>query len=258
MKKFRGVFLKNDSELESMRQANRIVARILDTLGQAVAPGIETREFDRIAEDICREYDVVPSFKGYNGFPFALCCSVNEEIVHGFPSGRKLKEGDIVSFDMGVIYEGFHGDSARTFAVGDVGKKSQQLMDVTRDALFRGIEQARVGNQLYDISRAVQEHVESFGFGVVRRFVGHGIGRKLHEKPEVPNFVPNGKPGLPLKQGMVLAIEPMVTLGSHEVKIMPDHWTAVTADSSLSAHFEHSVAITADGPEILSLSEAQD
>lgn len=257
MKKFRGVFLKNESELENMRQANRIVARILDTLGEAVVPGVETREFDRIAERICREYDVVPSFKGYNGFPFALCCSVNEEIVHGFPSERKLKEGDIVSFDMGVIYNGFHGDSARTFAVGDIGKKSKQLLDVTRDALYRGIEQARVGNQLYDISQAVQKHVESFGFGIVRRFVGHGIGRKLHEKPEVPNFVPNGKGGLPLKQGMVLAIEPMVTLGSYEVTIMPDHWTAVTKDHSLSAHFEHSVAITADGPEILSVSEAQ-
>lgn len=257
MKKFRGVFLKNESELESMRQANRIVSRILDTLGAAVAPGVETREFDRIADKMCREYDVVPSFKGYNGFPFSLCCSVNEEIVHGFPSERKLKEGDIVSFDMGVIYEGFHGDSARTFPVGEVGKKSLQLMDVTRDALYRGIEQARVGNQLYDISRAVQEHVEAFGFGIVRRFVGHGIGRKLHEKPEVPNFVPNGKQGLPLKQGMVLAIEPMVTLGSYEVKILEDHWTAVTSDRSLSAHFEHSVAITANGPEILSLSEAQ-
>lgn len=256
MKKYRGVFLKNESEIENMRQANRIVAKILDALGAAVAPGVKTMEFENIAQAMCRDYDVVPSFKGYNGFPFALCCSVNEEIVHGFPSERKLKEGDIVSFDMGVVYEGFHGDSARTFAVGEIGKKSQKLLDVTRESLYRGIAQARVGNQLYDISQAIQSYVEDFGFGIVRRFVGHGIGRKLHEKPEIPNFVPGGKEGIPLKQGMVLAIEPMVTMGSYEVKIMPDHWTAVTQDHSLSAHFEHSVAITASGPEILSVSEA--
>lgn len=256
MKKYRGVFLKNESELASLREANRIVAKILDVLERQIAPGIRTMELEETASALCREYAVVPSFKGYNGFPFTICCSVNEEIVHGFPSERRLKEGDIVSVDMGVIYEGFHGDSARTFAVGEIGKKSRQLLEVTRDALYLGIEQARVGNQLYDISKAIQEHVESFGFGIVRRFVGHGIGRKLHEKPEVPNFVPSDKEGLPLKQGMVLAIEPMVTLGSYEVQIMPDHWTAVTRDHSLSAHFEHSVAITAQGPEILSVSEA--
>ncbi len=240
-----------------MREANRIVALILDALGKAVAPGMKTMEFENIAVNMCREFDVVPSFKGYNGFPFALCCSVNEEIVHGFPSERKLKNGDIVSFDMGVTYEGFHGDSARTFAVGEINPGTQQLLDVTRESLYRGIDKARVGNQLGDISRAVQEYVESFGFGVVRRFVGHGIGRRLHEKPEVPNFVTNnGKSELPLKQGMVIAIEPMVTMGSYDVRILPDHWTAVTADNSLSAHFEHSIAIRATGPEILSVSDA--
>ena len=203
-----------------MREANRIVALILDALGKVVAPGMQTMEFENIAVNMCREFDVVPSFKGYNGFPFALCCSVNEEIVHGFPSERKLKNGDIVSFDMGVTYEGFHGDSARTFAVGEINPGTQQLLDVTRESLYRGIDKARVGNQLGDISRAVQEYVESFGFGVVRRFVGHGIGRRLHEKPEVPNFVTNnGKSELPLKQGMVIAIEPMVTMGSYDVRI---------------------------------------
>lgn len=239
-----------------MRGANRIVSKILDALGEAIAPGIRTMELEEIAMSMCNDHGVAPSFKGYNGFPFALCCSVNEEIVHGFPSERVLKEGDIVSVDMGVVYDGFHGDSARTYPVGEIGKKSQTLLEVTRESLYRGIEQARVGNQLSDISRAVQEYVESYGFGVVRRFVGHGIGRKLHEKPEVPNFVVNNKGSLPLKQGMVLAIEPMVTLGSHEVRILDDHWTAVTKDNSLSAHFEHSIAITANGPEILSVSEA--
>ncbi len=255
MKKFRGVFLKNESEIASMRQANRIVAKILDALGEAVAPGKATMEFEELANKMCRDYDVVPSFKGYNGFPFALCCSVNEEIVHGFPSGRKLKEGDIVSFDMGVIYEGFHGDSARTYPVGDIGKKSKELLEVTRESLYRGIKQAVVGNHLYDISHAVQTYVEEHGFGIVRRFVGHGIGRRLHEKPEVPNFVPDSKPGLPLKPGMTLAIEPMVTIGSYDVVIKPDNWTAVTRDNSLSAHFEHSIVISANGPEIMSVSD---
>ncbi len=238
-----------------MRQANRIVGNILDALGKAVAPGVPTMEFERIANQMCREFDVTPSFKGYNGFPFALCCSVNEEIVHGFPSERTLRQGDIVSFDMGVIYEGFHGDSARTYPVGDVGKKSKELLEVTRASLYRGIEQARVGNHLYDISHAIQTYVEERGYGVVRRFVGHGIGRRLHEKPEVPNFVPDGKQGIPLKQGMTLAIEPMVTIGSYEVVIKPDNWTAVTKDNSLSAHFEHSIVISANGPEIMSVSE---
>lgn len=238
-----------------MRQANRIVAKILDALGAVVAPGVPTMEFERIANQMCREFDVTPSFKGYNGFPFALCCSVNEEIVHGFPSERKLKEGDIVSFDMGVIYEGFHGDSARTYPVGEVGKKSRELLEVTRASLYRGIEQARVGNHLYDISHAIQTYVEERGYGVVRRFVGHGIGRRLHEKPEVPNFVPDSKSGIPLKQGMTLAIEPMVTIGSYDVVIKPDNWTAVTKDNSLSAHFEHSIVISANGPEIMSVSD---
>lgn len=254
MKKFRGVFLKNDAEIGKLREANRIVSLILDALGQEVQPGVETRRFDELAQKLCDTYEVAPAFKGYNGFPFSLCCSINEEVVHGFPSERKLKVGDIVSFDMGVIYDGFYGDSARTFPVGEVSADALRLMDVTKESLMLGIKEARVGNHLYDISAAVQKHVEAAGFQVVRRFVGHGIGRKLHEKPEIPNFVPQGLAGVPLKPGMVLAIEPMVTVGSPEVEILSDHWTAVTKDRSLSAHFEHSVAVTQNGPKILSLS----
>jgi methionyl aminopeptidase len=181
---------------------------------------------------------------------------VNEEIVHGFPSRERiLEEGDIVSFDMGVVYNGFYGDSARTFGVGEVSAESQKLMDVTRESLYKGIEQAVPGNNLYDISAAIQSYVEGFGFGIVRRFVGHGIGSHLHEKPEIPNFVPKGISGIPLKAGMVLAIEPMVTVGTHEVEVLDDKWTAVTKDGKLSAHFEHTIAVTSDGPRILSLSE---
>lgn len=253
MKKYRGVFLKNQSEIALMREANLIVAEVLDALEAAVEPGVPTIEFDKIAVDICEKRKVKPAFLGYGGFPFTLCCSVNEEVVHGFPSAeRKLVEGDIVSFDMGVIYKGFYGDSARTIPVGKVGDDVMKLLDVTRESLMKGIEKAVPGNTLFDISAAVQGHVQSNGFDVVRRFVGHGIGRKLHEKPEVPNFVPKGLPDVPLKAGMVLAIEPMVTMGSPDVEILSDQWTAVTKDRSLSGHFEHSVALTEDGPYILS------
>jgi len=253
LKKHRGIFLKTELEIALLREANRIVCSILDALGAAVRPGVKTLEFEEIALEMCHRYHVKPAFKGYNGFPYALCCSVNEEVVHGFPSQRELHSGDIVSFDMGVIYEGFHGDSARTFPVGEIPVKTQELLRVTQESLYRGIEKARVGNNLYDISAAIQQYVEEAGYGVVRRFVGHGIGRKLHEKPEVPNFVPAGKPAIPLKAGMVLAIEPMVTMGSPDVEVLADKWTAVTKDRSLSAHFEHSVALTSQGPVILSM-----
>lgn len=256
MKKFRGIFLKNEKEIGLMREANRIVSLILDELGENVKPGVPTMLFEEICRARCEEHGVRPAFLGYQGFPFALCCSVNEEIVHGFPSRERiLVEGDIVSFDMGVVYEGFYGDSARTFAVGAVSEEARKLMDITRESLNIGIEQAVPGNNLYDISAAIQSYVEGFGFGIVRRFVGHGIGSHLHEKPEIPNFVPKGMAGIPLKAGMVLAIEPMVTVGSHEVEVLEDKWTAVTKDRKLSAHFEHTVAITSDGPRILSLSE---
>ncbi len=254
MKKFRGVFLKNESEIALLRESNRMVSKILDAFGEAVQPGLRTMEFEDIAQEMCRKFDVIPAFKGYNGFPYCLCCSVNEEVVHGFPSSRKLKEGDIVSLDMGVEYEGFVGDAARTFPVGKVSEEATRLMNITRKSLELGIEEAKVGNNLYDISAAIQNYVENEGYHIVRRFVGHGIGRRMHEKPEVPNFVPEGRTGLPLKAGMVLAIEPMVTIGDPEVEIKEDRWTAVTKDRSLAAHFEHSVALTPDGPMILSLS----
>lgn len=239
-----------------MREANRIVSKILDELGENVRPGVPTILFEEISRKRCDEYGVRPAFLGYQGFPYALCCSVNEEIVHGFPSKERiLEEGDIVSFDFGVVFKGFYGDSARTFAVGEVSPEAKKLMDVTRESLYKGIEQAVPGNNLYDVSAAIQSYVEGFGFGIVRRFVGHGIGSHLHEKPEIPNFVPKGMSGVPLKAGMVLAIEPMVTVGTHEVEVLADKWTAVTKDRKLSAHFEHTIAIGSGGPRILSSSE---
>ncbi|MBU1248680.1 MAG: type I methionyl aminopeptidase, partial [Proteobacteria bacterium] len=220
-----------------------------------VEPGVNTMVFEEIARARCEQRNVRPAFLGYQGFPFALCCSINEEVVHGFPSRDKiLKEGDIVSVDMGVVHQGFFGDSARTFGVGKVAESTQRLLDVTRESLAQGIAAAEVGNNLYDISAAVQKYVEDNGFGVVRRFVGHGIGTRLHEKPEVPNFVPKGVPGFPLKAGMTLAIEPMVTEGAVEVDILEDRWTAVTKDRKLSAHFEHTIVLTGKGAEILSVS----
>lgn len=253
MKKFRGVFLKNANEVALMREANRLVALALDELEAAVKPGASTMNFEEIARDFCERHKVHPAFLGYLDFPFALCCSVNEEVVHGFPSAKRfVREGDIVSFDMGVIYEGFYGDSARTVAVGEVSENVQKLMDVTRESLYKGIEAARIGNDLNDIGSAVQKYVEAHGFSVLRRFVGHGIGRSLHEKPEIPNYYVPGLPELPLQEGMVLAIEPMVATGSYEVDILDDGWTAVMRDGGMSAHFEHTVVVTHNGPQILS------
>ncbi len=254
MKPYRGAFIKNDREIACMRTANRIVADILDALGDAVAPDVPTMRFEEIARDMCESRKVRPAFLGYCGYPFVLCCSVNEQVVHGFPSQRRLEEGDIVSFDMGVIYDGLYGDAARTYPVGQVSSAAEKLMRVTEGSLYAGIEKARSGVDVYEIGAAVQNHVEAQGFNVVRRFVGHGIGRAMHEKPEVPNFRP-GMPGMPLKPGMVVAIEPMVTEGTHDVKILDDQWTAVTKDGKLSAHFEHSVLVTSGEPEILSVSE---
>lgn len=239
-----------------MREAGRIVSLILDEIGRAVKPGVPTMLFEDIARKMCEEFKVKPAFLGYLGFQFAICCSVNEVIVHGFPSQERiLKEGDIVSIDMGVVHQGFHGDSARTFAVGVVSPVAQRLMDVTKESLELGIAQVRSGANLYDVSAAIQRHCEDAGFGVVRRFVGHGIGVKLHEKPEIPNFVPRGLSGVTLKPGMCLAIEPMVTEGSYDVDILEDRWTAVTKDRKLAAHFEHTVAVTNEGPVILTVSD---
>ena len=244
------VILKAPWEIERMRVSNRIVARALEALAQAVKPGVTTLELDLMAEEFLRHEGAAPAFKGYKGYPFALCASVNEEVVHGMPSERALVEGDIVSLDMGAVVEGYYGDGAVTLPVGTVSPAAGRLLRVTREGLDRGVRAARRGGRLGDISHAVQTHVERHGYSVVRTFVGHGIGRQLHEEPQIPNFGPPGR-GPVLLPGMVLAIEPMVNAGGPEVEILADHWTAVTVDRSLSAHFEHTVAITEDGSEVL-------
>jgi methionyl aminopeptidase len=252
MKKFRGVFLKNDNELAHIREANRIVYQILQAMAAEIRPGVSTMHFEDIAQEMCKKFNVKPSFQGYRNFPYALCCSVNDEVVHGFPSIKRiLKSGDIVSFDMGVTVEGFHGDAARTFPVGEISKEATMLLHVTREALEAGVAAAAPGRFLKDVCAAVQSKADAHGLGIIKRFVGHGIGRSLHEKPEIPNFVSSAIPDLLLKVGMVLAIEPMFTLGGWDVRILEDDWTAVTKDGSLAAHFEHSVAVTAKGPVIL-------
>ncbi len=237
-----------------MREAGRIVARVHDAMREAVRPGVSTAELDALAESIIREHDAVPSFKGYHGFPATICASVNEELVHGIPREDKiLKEGDIISIDVGAIYKGYHGDSAWTYAVGEITEQAQRLLDVTREALFVGISQVRVGNRLIDYSRAVQEYVESRGFYVVRLYTGHGIGREMHEPPEILNYVNPAHPDSRRRfvKGMTVALEPMVNVGTWETRTLSDGWTVVTKDGSLSAHFEHTVAVTDGDPMIL-------
>jgi methionyl aminopeptidase len=247
------ISLKSIQELNLMRKAGGITAQILEEMVEMAKPGISTGELDQYAERRIKELGAKPAFKGYHGFPASVCISLNDEVFHVIPSPKRvLKDGDIVSLDFGVIYQGWFGDSARTVAVGNVKPEVQKLVDTTRESLYKGIEQCREGNRVFDIGHAVQNYVEGFGFSVVREFVGHGIGRALHEDPQVPNYGPKGK-GLQLKVGMVLAIEPMINAGSHEVKVLSDGWTAVTVDRSLSAHFEHTVAITPKGPEILTV-----
>ncbi|GAB4170657.1 MAG: type I methionyl aminopeptidase [Geothermobacteraceae bacterium] len=244
------IVLKTRRELDKMRVAGRMVAEILAILREKVRPGVTTIELDRLAEKECRKRKAVPAFKGYGGFPFSICASPNEKVVHGFPDAEPLDEGDILSIDFGVLYDGFYGDSAITLAVGNISKDRQRLLDVTEQSLQCAIEQMQVDNRLGDVSHAVQACVEPEGFSVVREFVGHGIGRKLHESPQVPNFGPAGH-GPKLKAGMVLAIEPMINAGRAGVRILDDGWTAVTVDGRDSAHFEHTVALTDNGPEIL-------
>ncbi len=247
------ISLKSERELDQMRKAGKTVAQILDEMSQLVQPGITTGELDRYAESRCKELKVVPAFKGYHGFPATVCISVNDEVVHGIPSPKRiLKQGDIVGLDFGVSREGWYGDSARTVAVGSIHQEAQKLIDVTEEGLKKGIAVCHEGNRIFDIGYAVQNYVEGFGYSVVREFVGHGIGRALHEDPQVPNYGSKGK-GLLLKVGMVLAIEPMINAGRYEVRVLEDGWTAITVDHSLSAHFEHTVAITSAGPEILTL-----
>ena len=246
------IILKTPAEIALMAEASRVVAEALMIVRKAVCPGVSTEELDRISEEAIRTRGAIPAFKGYRNYPKTLCASVNEQVVHGIPSKRKLKEGDIIGLDLGAIVGGFYGDSAVTVAVGRIPEETAKLIQVTEEALYLGIKQAVVGNRLTDISHAVQQHVESAGFSVVTEFVGHGIGRQLHEEPQVPNY---GKPGQGprLQPGMVLAIEPMVNMGRSAVRVLEDRWTAVTVDGSLSAHFEHTIAIQPSGaPRILS------
>ncbi len=244
------IIVKSLQEIELMRQAGRIVAGALQELAGAVRPGITTLQLDTLARQYIEKSGARPAFLGYHGFPASICASLNEEVVHGIPGLRRLKAGDIISIDVGVFYKGYYGDAAATFPVGEVSPLAKRLLEVTRESLYKGIEKAYPGNRLYDISAAIQTYVESRGFSVVRSYVGHGIGSEMHEEPQVPNFGLPGKGPL-LEAGMVLAIEPMVNAGTWEVETLSDDWTVVTKDRNLSAHFEHTVAIMEDGPEIL-------
>ncbi len=248
------IVLRSPEEIEKLRASNRVVALAMKELKKAARPGVTTLELDEMAEAFIREHGATPAFKGYKGFQHTICASVNEQVVHGIPSDRKLQEGDIITIDLGAKLDGYYGDHAATIPVGQVSDDAKRILKCCEEALWRGIEKARAGNRLFDISHAIQVHAESAGFGVVRDYVGHGIGTNLHEEPQIPNF---GKPGTgpELKAGMVLAIEPMLNMGTEVVKVLDDDWTVVTADGKLSTHFEHSLAITKNGPDILSVSE---
>ena len=244
------IILKSEREINYLRDAGRIVAETHLEVKKAVKPGITTLELDKIAEEYIKSRGAIPAFKGYHGFTGNICASINEEVVHGIPGLRKLQSGDNVSIDIGAVINGYNGDAAITVPVGEIDAEVQKLLDVTEESLYKGIEQAIVGNRLSDISHAVQIHAEEHGYGVVRDYVGHGIGRNMHEDPQVPNFGSPGR-GPRLKSGMTLAIEPMVNLGTYEVETLDDGWTVVTLDGKRSAHFEHSIAITDGKPEIL-------
>lgn len=244
------IILKSEREIALMRESGRIVAQALQAVREATKPGVTTAELDEVARKLIIDCGGIPTFKGYHGYPANICTSVNSEVVHGIPGPRCLQEGDIISVDCGVLLNGYHGDAAVTIPVGKVSEAASKLMEVTRESLYKGIEHAVVGNRLGAISKAIQQHAEAAGYGVVRDYVGHGIGRNMHEDPPVPNV---GEPdkGPLLKAGMVLAIEPMINMGTYEVKVLSDEWTVVTKDGKYSAHFEHTVAITEQGPQIL-------
>ena len=247
------IVLKTGRELNIMKEACRISAGALQTAGKAVEPGVTTAEIDRLAEEYIRSQGGEPNFKNYEGYPATACISINNEVIHGIPSSkRKLRAGDIVSIDLGAKFDGYHGDNAASFACGDMSPEAKRLMDATRESLYEGIKAARAGGRIGDIGHAVQAYVEARGYTVVRQFVGHGVGTHLHEAPEVPNFGTPGR-GVRLIPGMTIAIEPMVNAGGAGVEVQPDGWTVLTKDGSLSAHFEHTVAITADGPKIMTL-----
>ncbi len=246
------VTIKSQREINLMREAGKILAITHEALAKALKPGISTWEVDRLGEEIIRSYGCVPSFKNYQGYPASICISVNDEVVHGIPSKKRiLKEGDIVSLDAGVIYKGYHSDAARTHGVGEISPEATQLIEVTKQCFFEGIKYAKSGNHLNDVSSAIQAYAESFGYGVVRDLVGHGIGNHLHEDPEVPNFA-RRKKGIRLQPGMTLAIEPMINAGKLDVRWLDDDWTVITKDGSLSAHYENTILITEEEPEILS------
>ncbi|WMT40529.1 type I methionyl aminopeptidase [Paenibacillus sp. D2_2] len=244
------IICKSETELGFLREAGRIVAETHRLMANSIEPGITTGELDHIADKFIRSQSALPSFKDYNGFPYSICASVNDELVHGFPGKRKLNEGDIITLDIGAQYRGYHGDSAWTYPVGEISADAQRLLDVTEGSLFAGLALVKPDVRLYTISHAIQRHIEDAGFSVVREYVGHGVGTELHEEPQIPNY---GTPdrGPRLKPGMVLAIEPMVNAGERFVRTLEDNWTVVTVDGSLCAHFEHTVAVTADGMEIL-------
>ncbi len=249
------VILKSASEIERMYEANQIVASTLQMLEDRIEPGLTTWQLDQWAEKNCRKRKAIPAFKGYRGFPGSLCVSINEQVVHGIPSKKvKLLEGDVISIDFGVKFNGFYGDSAITIPVGVITEEVQALLTVTQESLYRAIAAIKKGNRVRDISAAVQQHVEKQGLSVVRQFVGHGIGKNLHEPPEIPNYV-QGKNSPKLHVGMVVAVEPMINLGGHEVQVLKDGWTVITKDKKVSAHFEHSIALTEDGPRVLSKRE---
>ena len=245
------IVLKTGRELSIMKEACRISAGALQLIGKAIEPGVTTAELDRLAEAYIRKQGAVPNFKNYQGYPATACISINNQVIHGIPSAKvRINEGDIVSVDLGAMFEGYHGDNAATFACGDISVEAKRLMDTTQESLYEGIKAACAGNRIGDISHAVQSYVEARGYSVVRQFVGHGVGTHLHEAPEVPNFGTPGR-GIRLLPGMTLAIEPMVNAGKPDVKVQPDGWTVLTTDGSLSAHFEHTIAITSDGPVIM-------
>lgn len=244
------IILKTEREIEKMREAGRLVAETHAFLKNLIKPGLTTKELDEAAEEFILKHNATPAFKGYNGFPGSICASINEEVVHGIPGLKKLKDGDIISIDIGTIVDGYYGDAAKTYAVGNISNEAQSLIEVTRQSFYEGIKYAKPGYRLSDISHAIQSYVEKHNFSVVRDFVGHGIGQSMHEDPQIPNFgLPNKGPRL--KPGMVLAIEPMVNAGTYHVKVLGDNWTVVTLDGKYSAHYEHTIAITEDDPLIL-------
>lgn len=247
------VSIKSEKQIALMRESGRLLAIVHEELHKALRPGMSTLDIDRLGEEIIRSFGCVPNFKNYNGYPASICTSINDEVVHGIPTkSRIIKEGDIISFDAGLIYKGYHSDAARTWGVGEISPEAQRLIDVTRESFFRGIANAKEGNHLRDISGAIQDYVEGNGYSIVRDLVGHGIGTSLHEDPEIPNFRTKGR-GLRLQAGMTLAIEPMVNAGGAEVAMLDDDWTVVTSDGSLAAHYENTILITKDGCEILTL-----